>query len=327
MFVFALGTFPLTAFFGVVSSFLTSRFTKRLMTAAACIIAVMGITMFGYGWNLSGFDLGGLGTRVTNAGSPNAATPSGTLPQVIDGYQIANSALQPNRYPAITVQAGIPVKWTITAPQGSINGCNNRMFIREYGIEHRFTTGDNLIEFVPERTGRFSYSCWMGMIRSTITVVEEGATSVVAEEPVFTLTPAGVTIPADRIAVAEKNEEQGFQSVTIDLRDDGITPAVIVLERYVPAAWIINNDSLDAGNAALIFPAYYRQVPMRQGENVIQIMPQGDFDFSTLDNVFYGYVKVVDDLASFDRDALRAEVAAWETQIYPEAYFAQGQAR
>jgi hypothetical protein len=35
-------------------------------------------------------------------------------------------------------------------------------------------------------------------------------------------------------------------------------------------------------------------------------------------------VKVVDDLANFDMDALRAEVAAWETQIYPEAYFTQG---
>jgi sulfite exporter TauE/SafE/copper chaperone CopZ len=336
MLVFGLGTFPLTAFFGAASSFLTGRFTKRLMTAAACIVAVMGLSMFSYGWSLSGFDLGGLIGNASGVSPQNAASntkaPSGGVPAapipVIDGYQIVNSALLPNRYPAITVQAGIPVKWTITAPEGSINGCNNRMFIREYGIEHRFTTGDNVIEFAPDRTGRFSYSCWMGMIRSSITVVEQGAdpapaASPAAKEQNFTLTPAGVTIPADHIALAEKNEAQGFQVATIDLRDDGITPAVVVLERFVPAAWIINNESLDPGNTALVFPAYYQQVPMQQGENVINIMPQADFDFSTVDNVFYGYVKVVDDLGNVDLDALRTEIAEWETQIYPEEYFTQ----
>ncbi|MDR1470547.1 MAG: sulfite exporter TauE/SafE family protein [Spirochaetaceae bacterium] len=338
MLAFALGTFPLTAFFGAVSSFLTGRFTKRLVTVAACAIAVMGLAMFGYGWTLSGFTFSPLDLLVGSPGgtvSQNAASavPSagnggnastGTLPDVQNGYQIVASVLQPGRYPAITVQAGIPVKWTITAPQGSVNGCNNRMFIREYGIEHRFKTGENLVEFTPERTGRFSYTCWMGMIRSSITVVEQGADSAAAPtgEPAFTLAPAGVTIPTDSVAIAEKNEEQGFQTVTIDLRDDGISPALIVVERSVPAAWVINNDSLDEGNAALVFPAYATRITMNQGENVIRLMPQDDFDFSTLDNVFYGYVKVVDDLDDFDLDAVKAEAAAWETQIYPEEYFA-----
>jgi sulfite exporter TauE/SafE/copper chaperone CopZ len=340
MFVFALGTFPLTAFFGAVSSFLTGRFTKRLTTIAACVIAVMGLAMTSYGWNLSGFSFSPLdlltgavtggpdGTSSQNAASntPQAGN-GGTLPEVKNGYQIVESVLQPGRYPAITVQAGIPVKWTITAPQGSVNGCNNRMFIREYGIEHRFETGKNLIEFTPERTGRFSYSCWMGMIRSRITVVEQGAdiadsaANSAVTEPAFTPAPAGVTIPTDRVAIAEKNEAQGFQTVTIDLRDDGIAPALIVVERLVPAAWVVNNDSREAGNAALVFPAYYTRIAMRQGENVIQLMPQDDFDFSTFDNVFYGYVKVVDDLDTFDLDAVKAEAAAWETLIYPEDYF------
>jgi hypothetical protein len=65
-------------------------------------------------------------------------------------------------------------------------------------------------------------------------------------------------------------------------------------------------------------------MPMNQGENRIQLMPQADFDFSTIDNVYYGYVKVVDDIAGFDIDAVKAEAAEWETQIYPEEYFASG---
>jgi sulfite exporter TauE/SafE/copper chaperone CopZ/plastocyanin domain-containing protein len=323
---FALGTFPLTAFFGAVSSLLTGRFTKRLTTASACLIAVMGLVMLSYGLNLSGFDLNALAGIPQNTASGTQAVSQangGTQPpvQVKDGYQIVASTLQPGRYPSITVREGMPVKWTISAPQGSINGCNNRMFIREYGIEHRFTPGENLITFTPARTGRFGYSCWMGMIRGVITVTGQEEKSAAGNEPRYTVVPAGVSIPVDAVAVAEKNEEQGFQQVTVTLHDDSMTPSLIVVERSVPAAWVINNDSLDEGNSALVFPAYYSRIALRQGENVIRFIPQEDFEFSTIDNVLYGLVKVVDDITRFDLEAVKADAAAWETRIYPDEYF------
>lgn len=64
------------------------------------------------------------------------------------------------------------MKWIIDAPEGGVNGCNNRMLIGGYGIEHTFKVGENVIEFTPEKAGRFQYSCWMGMIRGTISAVE-----------------------------------------------------------------------------------------------------------------------------------------------------------
>jgi plastocyanin domain-containing protein len=134
-----------------------------------------------------------------------------------------------------------------------------------------------------------------------------------------------VAISADNLALAEM-QEGGYQAVTITLRDDGIEPAIIVVQRNVPAAWLINNDSLDPGNSRLVFPAYYTQVDMEQGDNVIQLMPSEDFDFSTADNVFYGYVKVVDDLGGVDIEAVKAEVSEHETLIYPDAYFEQASA-
>jgi hypothetical protein len=60
---------------------------------------------------------------------------------------------------------------------------------------------------------------------------------------------------------------------------------------------------------------------MKQGDNAIQLMPENDFDFSTADNVFYGYVKVVDDITNIDEKAIKAEIADYETLIYPEAWF------
>jgi plastocyanin domain-containing protein len=153
-------------------------------------------------------------------------------------------------------------------------------------------------------------------------VVEEGQSAADAGDPDLTPSPAGVTIPTDNVALAEIREN-GYQTVKIELRDSGIEPAIIVVQRGVPAAWLINNDSLDPGNSRLIFPAYYTQVDIEQGDNVIQLMPTEDFDFSTDDNVFYGYVKVVDDLADVDIGALKTEVSEHETLIYPGAYFEQ----
>ncbi|MDR2019488.1 MAG: sulfite exporter TauE/SafE family protein [Treponema sp.] len=335
MFLFSMGTVPLMFGIGALSSMLSKKFTTTITKAGAILVTVMGLTMFSYGFSLSGFSLDFAGkaiaainpfaAKTSRRGNEGLAQAAEVSFQIEKGVQIVNSTLSGGRYPAITVQQGIPVRWTISAPEGSINGCNNRMIIREYGIEHRFTPGENLIEFTPLRAGKFPYSCWMGMIRSSITVVEEGQTLAAPVESGTAPAPAGVTIPPDNMALAEIHES-GYQTVTMKLRDDGMDPAILVMQRGLPAVWTIDNDSLDPGNSRLIFPAYYTQIDMEQGDNGIQLMPAEDFDFSTADNVFYGYVKVVDDLSNVDTEAIRAEVLEYETLIYPEAYFEQAYA-
>lgn len=113
----------------------------------------------------------------------SAASEEAGESNIEEGVQVINSTLSPGRYPDITVQAGIPVKWVINAPAGTINGCNYKMLISEYGIEHEFTEGENIIEFTPEKTGTVQYTCWMGMIRGNIFVTEEG--EEVPETPVY----------------------------------------------------------------------------------------------------------------------------------------------
>jgi plastocyanin domain-containing protein len=71
------------------------------------------------------------------------------------------------------VQAGIPVRWTITVPPGNLNGCNGAMVARGLNIRQRLQVGETVVEFTPTETGTLPYSCWMGMIRSVITVVED----------------------------------------------------------------------------------------------------------------------------------------------------------
>ena len=166
MMLFSLGTVPLMFGLGALSSILSKKFTHKMMTTGAVLVAVLGLSMFSQGWSLSGFS--GIAPVPASYGSA-----AGMDIVIKNDVQTVNSTLESGRYPAIAVQAGIPVRWIINAPQGSINGCNNRIFIPEYDIEYKFQTGENVIEFTPTEAGKFSYSCWMGMIRSSITVTDE----------------------------------------------------------------------------------------------------------------------------------------------------------
>ena len=132
---------------------------KNISTLAALCVAILLLIP----WNLPG---------VSGAPEGNPVPPSGGAPaenQIVDGRQVVTSDLSPGRYPDISVKVGMPVKWIIQAADGSINGCNNRMFIQAYGIEHAFKPGENIIEFTPTEAGTIYYSCWMGMIQGTIT--------------------------------------------------------------------------------------------------------------------------------------------------------------
>ena len=169
MFLFSLGTVPLMFGLGVLSTVLSKKFTKKVMTVGAVFVVVLGLSMFSQGWSLAGFiDLPFISGTSNNEGSESSVI-------VKDGVQLINSTLSPGSYPSITVQAGMPVKWVIDAPKGSINGCNYKLYINEYGIEHQFKSGENIIEFTPTKSGTFNYSCWMGMIRGTIAVTEANA--------------------------------------------------------------------------------------------------------------------------------------------------------
>ncbi|MDR2770652.1 MAG: sulfite exporter TauE/SafE family protein [Clostridiales Family XIII bacterium] len=169
MLAFSLGTVPLMFGLGALSSLLGKKFTHKVVTIGASLVVVLGLSMFSQGFSLSGLSLDFL------PGAAASETANADASVLEDGRQIVRSTLRPGNYPAITVQAGTPVEWMIDAPQGSINGCNNRVIIPEYGVEHQFQAGENLIAFTPTKAGRFSYSCWMGMIRGSITVVAGNA--------------------------------------------------------------------------------------------------------------------------------------------------------
>jgi plastocyanin domain-containing protein len=162
MFLFSLGTSPLMFSFGAAGSLLSKKFTSKMMAVSAVLVIVLGLGMFNTGLGMAGFL--GVGTETSDV--------KGFEPVIIDGYQMVEIDVSPRAYAPITVKNGIPVIFNLRAEGRNINGCNNAIFIPEYGIEMPITPGDNIVEFTPTRTGVIPYSCWMNMIRSSITVVE-----------------------------------------------------------------------------------------------------------------------------------------------------------
>lgn len=115
----------------------------------------------------------------------------GNTATVKDGIQYVTSNISGWQYESISVQQGIPVRWTINAPSGSLNGCNNRIIIPQYNLQISLTTGQNVVEFTPDRSGTFAFACWMGMIRSSIAVIGEDGTVAANEDDGSGQLPAG----------------------------------------------------------------------------------------------------------------------------------------
>lgn len=329
MLLFSLGTVPLMFGLGALSSALGKKFTGKVMTAGAVLVVVLGMSMFSQGWGLSGWS----SPQFLPGSLPSNSSTSESNITVEDGVQIVNSTLSSGEYPSIIVEAGLPVKWIIDAPQGSINGCNNRILIPEYDIEYQFKTGENIIEFTPSKTGAFPFSCWMGMIRSTIQVVEPGTDISAANNPsgqegfagrkaLNEPIPANYAIPTDEIGISEQKDT--YQQIKINLTDDGFQPAVIVVQANIDTEWVINNTSSSEANFNLLVPYYAAQVPLNSSENPLNLYPVGDFDFSNGDGTLFGYVKVVEDIHQVDIDAIKKEVADFKTMIWPSETFRAG---
>ncbi len=160
MLMFSLGTVPLMFGFGFLAGKLNQKYRKYMLSLSAVIIFIMGIHMLSDGLALSGISL-----------IPQKSSHS-EMAVIEDGTQYIRTEIDYGSYPAITVRQGIPVDWTIVVPEGKLNGCNGEILVPAYDIDLKLHEGENHLTFVPHTVENVPYSCWMGMIKSSITVVD-----------------------------------------------------------------------------------------------------------------------------------------------------------
>jgi uncharacterized protein len=314
MFFFSLGTVPLMFGLGALSTILSKKFTNNLLKFSAILVIVLGVGMISRGMSLSGFN-----TVVASTGNVNVAKIEGNI-------QTVSIELGSNSYQPITVQKGIPVRFIINAKQENINGCNGSIMIQQYGVEKDLVAGENIIEFLPDKSGTVPYSCWMGMIRSKINVVDDinqikdsGANqSNDSSTPVtggnccssFAGTDTIADTSVDEIFVAKA--ENGVQVVTITADEKGYSPNVIVLQKGLKVKFKFDPKSLNQCNSIVMFPEYGGGLDLGNGElETPELEVSQDFGFTCGMSMLNGFVKVVDDINNIDKESILAEANAY----------------
>jgi sulfite exporter TauE/SafE len=167
-FFFAIGTVPVMFIFGIINTFISNKYSYKILKVSAVLILFLGIVMVNRGLNLIGVNTNPIAANVENDTLNRGA--SAVLNQNV---QNVTTEIQDDSYEPIIVQKGIPVRWTIKVKKEHLNECNNKIIVSKFKIEKKLEEGDNIIEFTPLESGEVVYTCWMGMIESKIIIVND----------------------------------------------------------------------------------------------------------------------------------------------------------
>lgn len=238
MFIFALGTVPLMLTFGAISGFLSKGYTKKLLKFSGVLIIVLGLIMSNRGLSLSGININPLSYVMVSSFNSNSSTDSSKA-ILEDGVQIINMTANNNGYSpnVFYVQKGVPVKWVINGE--SLNYCNNSIVVNSLDIQQKLKSGENIIEFTPTDKD-INFSCWMGMIRGVIKVVDDlDSTDTSKYDPSLPSASNGpsccavplnnsATYPENLITTSKVTNE--FQTAIIKGEGSSLNPLILVAQ-------------------------------------------------------------------------------------------------
>lgn len=338
MFLFSAGTVPLMLVFGLTAALLPRKFVPHMVKASAVLVMFLGIVTVGRAAALAGIPIPSFsplspGSPVSPKYASATSIPgrrggaAGAVATISNGVQTITTEFKDGYYVPFTVQAGVPLKWTIRVKEEDLNGCNNPVEVPAYKIRKVLVPGDNVIEFTPAKEGPIRYSCWMGMITSKIAVVKDLGSAVAeggsaggsiadliepgvgggccsgAADPAF----AGGRIPVETIGMpVVKN---GVQEMTINVGRGGYSPAAFVLQKGMKAVITFKGDGIDSCNSPVVFPEFNGSLDLAKGERQTPPIPvTGDFTFRCWMGMINGYAKAVDDLSNVDIEKIREEI-------------------
>ncbi|TSC58578.1 MAG: Heavy metal transport/detoxification protein [Candidatus Peregrinibacteria bacterium Greene0416_19] len=163
MLVFALGTLPSLIGLSAVSSTAKGAASRLFLRFSGALVLVLAFFNFN-----SGFALAGLNVSSFFSGPPVAV---GSAPVVTNGVQEVSMKVTRYGYEPrnLTIKAGIPVRWTVDG-EGA-QGCTSQLVIPTLNVIKTLTQGQNIIEFNAPDPGQLAFSCSMGMVRGSFTVL------------------------------------------------------------------------------------------------------------------------------------------------------------
>lgn len=289
---------------------LSKGYTKKILKFSGVLIIVVGFIMGNRGFALAGVNINPMpmvASKVQSLlGGSSSASASGNIAKatVENGVQVIRMTANNNGYTpnAFYVQKGMPVKWIINGEQ--LNSCNNSIVASSVGIEKKIKKGESIVEFTPGDKD-INFSCWMGMIRGVIKVVDNletvNTSNTDASIPPPSTGPSCCAVPLDE-------ESEGASSAQSIYGDD-ITK--------VPTDTLINKASALGNYQSVKFKGIgYELQPL--------IVVTGNttktkltFDLSDFDNVEGKYL-IVDAITGDEITSFNAKKGVNEVEFSPK---------
>jgi len=178
---FALGTVPSLLFIGLSSVKFSSKphLAERFAKVAGFLVLFFALYNISNQATVLGFTGFDNIVALSQTQSQGTKVDEKDLPQIIDGKQVIKMTAYgskdvPNSF---KVRVGVPVRWEITADR-TAGGCNGSIISNSLFSESIDLIPGQLSvkEFTPEKTGKFRFSCQMGMISGIIEVVNADTT-------------------------------------------------------------------------------------------------------------------------------------------------------
>ena len=163
MLIFSLGTVPLMLLVGIFYNLVKGKGKIIVNKVASVLILILSIVMLNRGLLALGIDIS----------KPFNDYSNYTSAKIEGDYQVVEFDLEYNDYEDIIVQKDIPVKMIIHVEKKYLTGCNSELELKDFNKKVKLEVGDNIIEFTPENTGTYTYTCWMNMIKNNIKVVDD----------------------------------------------------------------------------------------------------------------------------------------------------------
>lgn len=335
MFMFSIGTVPLMLTFGALSGLLSKGYTKKILKFSGVLIIMLGLIMSNRGLALAGMNMSPMAIMSSMGafGDPNVSSAStkAIKASIQGGVQVLNMSAKVSGYTPNTlyVQKGLPVKWVVEGEE--ITGCNNTIVVPDMNIQQKLQSGNNLIEFTPGNDD-LNFSCWMGMKRGVIKVVDDleavaaassdgdGLDTAVTAADTPTA-PTQTSIYGDDISKVATNRlvkkaELTTNEQTIAIKGNGyeFEPLIIVINKGLNTKMALDLSSFDnaGGNFMIVDSSTMQIVTEFIGKKDINrieftISNSGSYGVYLNEQELLAMIEVVDDLNSVDLEEIRVK--------------------
>lgn len=334
MFLFSLGTVPLMLTFGAISGLLSKGYTKKMLKFSGILVVVLGLIMGNRGLALAGIGLPSLNNNRFLAGNSASSQANVTKAVIQDGVQVINMNANYKGYTpnVFYIQSNIPVKWIIDGKQ--LTSCNNEIVVPSLNIQKRLESGENIIEFTPEQSGDINFSCWMGMIRGVIKVVDNIDSVDVSKSdasppptstggsccssPIEDTTPSKPSIYDDDLnkvptnkLINKANIQNGTQSLTIKGIGYEFSPLIVVSSKNIPTKLTLDLKDFDNPEAKYkilsidsgdILTTFYGKKDIIEIETIFE--KSGGYAI-IYQNTVLGVIEVTDDVKTAGLEKIR----------------------